>query len=225
MKIRYLIFSVIAWCCVLAANAGNWIDLPKWVDEDAQKWIISIACAVIGLKLWESGLRWWLVPLGVVIVIMNPLREIVRFGHRDWEPYLFCSLVLTFYISEFRNFISRRFVTDPIKVISILSSMTLFSCASPGVIQTGPNSYLISRMSAGGAFANRTKLKYDAIREANEFASQRGKMAEGIVAKETPAAPGQMPSIEYQFRLVDPNSSGDGRKSISSDSMRIETDR
>jgi len=84
---------------------------------------------------------------------------------------------------------------------------------------------MVSRMSAAGAFANRTKLKYDVIREANDFAASKGKMAEGIVWNETLAAPGQLPSFEYQFRLVNRDSAGSGRQAVSSSATHIEIDR
>jgi hypothetical protein len=46
---------------------------------------------------------------------------------------------------------------------------------------------------------------------ANAFAASKGKVAVPIAATETPAAPGRMPTFEYQFRLVDkddPSASG-----------------
>ena len=104
-----------------------------------------------------------------------------------------------------------------------LTPLWLVACQSPGVIQTGPNAYLLTRTSAGGVFANQTKLKYDTIREANAFAATKGKIAEGIVGTAVPPQPGRMPSFEYQFRLADQNSSGNSRKVISSEAIHIES--
>ena len=75
------------------------------------------------------------------------------------------------------------------------------SCSSPGVLQTGPNTYVVSRSSAAGAFTNMATLKADTIREANEFAAKRGSVAEGISLEEERPAQG-FPNVEYQFRLV-----------------------
>ena len=61
---------------------------------------------------------------------------------------------------------------------------------------------MISKSSAAGAFANTSKLKADAIREANEFAASKGKVAVGVSAKELRPRQG-FPSYEYQFRLLD----------------------
>ncbi len=107
----------------------------------------------------------------------------------------------------------------------LLTGLTLFwiaACQSPGVIQTGPNSYLLTRTSAGGVFTDQAKLKYDTIREANAFAASKGKIAEGIVGTTVPPQPGRMPSFEYQFRLTDINSSSSARRAISSEAIRVD---
>lgn len=79
--------------------------------------------------------------------------------------------------------------------------LALASCSAPGVIQTGPNTYLASRSSAAGAFTNMAKLKAETIQEANQFAAKQGRQAEGISLEEERPAQG-FPNVEYQFRLV-----------------------
>lgn len=88
------------------------------------------------------------------------------------------------------------------KIPTALIAIILSSCANPGVVQTGPNTYVISRSSAAGAFANTSMLKAEVIREANAFASGKGKVAEGISLKEDRPRQG-FPSCEYQFKLAD----------------------
>lgn len=98
----------------------------------------------------------------------------------------------------------------------------LFSCATEPVVQTGPNTYMISQVSAGGMFTNRAKLKNEVITRANSFAAEKGKFAEGISQQEQLPAPGVMPSYEYQFRLVDSNYKSNGGRSIPSSTVRTQ---
>jgi hypothetical protein len=70
-------------------------------------------------------------------------------------------------------------------------------------MQTGPNSYLVTRTSAGGAFTNMSSLKAETIQAANKYAADRGKIAEGIGLREERPLQG-FPSVEYQFQLTSP---------------------
>jgi hypothetical protein len=81
------------------------------------------------------------------------------------------------------------------------------SCSSTGVMSIGSNTYMVSKSSKAGAFANTAKLKAGVIREANEYASARGKVAQGISIKEMRPVTG-FPSVEYQFSLVNPDGTG-----------------
>ena len=81
------------------------------------------------------------------------------------------------------------------------------SCSSTGVMSIGANTYMVSKSSKAGAFANTAKLKAGVIREANEYASARGKVAQGISIKERRPVTG-FPSVEYQFSLVNPDGTG-----------------
>ena len=82
------------------------------------------------------------------------------------------------------------------------------SCSSTGVMSIGSNTYMVSKSSKAGAFANTAKLKAGVIREANEYASARGKVAQGISIKEVRPVTG-FPSVEYQFSLVNPDGTGE----------------
>jgi len=80
------------------------------------------------------------------------------------------------------------------------------SCGSrpASIVQTGPNSYLATRTSAAGAFADTSSLKLRTIQDANSFAAQRGKTAQMISADERRPIIGGLPSYEYQFKLTQP---------------------
>jgi hypothetical protein len=82
--------------------------------------------------------------------------------------------------------------------------LVLVSCTSSNVVQTGPNSYLVAKSSAAGAFANTSKLKIGAIEEANRFAAKQGKIAVGTGSDERRPIIGGFPSYEYRFTLVNP---------------------
>ncbi len=84
-------------------------------------------------------------------------------------------------------------------------ALSLIACATANVIPMGTDTYMISQTSAGGAFTNMGALKSKVMARANAFAESKGKVAIAVAARETPGAPGRMPNVEYQFRLVDKN--------------------
>lgn len=72
------------------------------------------------------------------------------------------------------------------------------------IVQLSPDTYMITRISRAGIFASPSKLKAGVIRDANAFAASNGKIAIPLAATEKPVGgPGQWPSFEYQFRVVD----------------------
>lgn len=89
------------------------------------------------------------------------------------------------------------------KKIIILLIGVLGGCATADIVPLGNSTYMISQMSAGGAFVNQSKLKSDVILRANTFAESKGKVAIPLTSTQTSPAPGRMPSFEYQFKLVD----------------------
>ena len=77
----------------------------------------------------------------------------------------------------------------------------LCACQSSNVLQTGANTYMITKSSAAGAFANTSQMKAAVINEAQKYAASKGMIAEGISVKEDRPTHG-FPSVEYQFRLI-----------------------
>ncbi len=94
-------------------------------------------------------------------------------------------------------------------VASIVLALAPFVAAVAGesVVQLSPDTYMALCDSKAGAFASMATLKAKAIALANDFASKHGKVAIAISTKETRAVPFtfRWPSVEYQFRLVDPS--------------------
>lgn len=95
--------------------------------------------------------------------------------------------------------------------LSLASVLALFAgltgCVSnPGIVQTAPGVYFISREDKGGIFGNAAAMKADVIREANEFAAKQGKVAIALSTHETPMYPLHFATFDYQFRLVAPDS-------------------
>ena len=84
----------------------------------------------------------------------------------------------------------------------------LVGCANPGVVQVGGDLYLLSKQDHGGIFGSLPKLKADVINEANAFAASKGMTAIPVSFKEKPVGMkfADLASVEYQFRLVPPNS-------------------
>ncbi|HKB89659.1 MAG TPA: SHOCT domain-containing protein [Opitutaceae bacterium] len=75
-------------------------------------------------------------------------------------------------------------------------------CQSSGIVQLSGDTYMVSKSSAAGAFANMSNLKASVIREANEFAASKGKLAVARGFEWQRPAQG-FPSVDYQFILVD----------------------
>jgi hypothetical protein len=102
------------------------------------------------------------------------------------------------------------------KKIAIIVIIFLIGCASPGIVQLSPDTYMLTKEDHGGIFAfNRGNLKTDSIREANAFAESQGKVAIPVSAHEHPVGIlGDWASFEYQFRVVDKNDSEARRTSL-----------
>jgi len=119
---------------------------------------------------------------------------------------LCAGLVLTGPSSLPTDYIVSPEFMPPMKIPAIVACLLLLvGCQSSGAIALSADTYMISRTSAGGIFKDMASLKAQVIREANEFAESKGKVAVAMAMRETPSAPGRMPSFEYQFRLVEKN--------------------
>lgn len=88
--------------------------------------------------------------------------------------------------------------------ISCLALAALLSaCASSGVVPTGPDTYMVTKKSAGGLFVSGSQVKADLYVEANDFCSKQGKAVETVSATAQNAIPfARMPNAELNFKCV-----------------------
>lgn len=90
------------------------------------------------------------------------------------------------------------------RIFPILAAVILTSCGSAGVVQVSPGNYMVSKTSAGGAFANMAKMKVELIQQANAFAAQQGGVAVQTGMEES-RPPVGFPSCTYTFAVVAPS--------------------
>ncbi len=83
-----------------------------------------------------------------------------------------------------------------------LCAVLFLGCRSSGILQMSPNTYLITKRSGAGMFANVPGMKAEVVREAAEFAVRKGQTLEVISLTDSVPTHG-FPSVQYQFRLVD----------------------
>jgi len=85
----------------------------------------------------------------------------------------------------------------------VLAAVVLAACASSGPVQTGKDTYMITKTSAGGVFVQGASVKADIIAEASAFCSKNGKTIELINSGAKNAIPfARMPSAEISFKCV-----------------------
>lgn len=87
------------------------------------------------------------------------------------------------------------------KIVFAFCLLALSSCAhSSGVVQTGPDTFMISRQ-AGSGFEGLGSLKVDAISEAGRFCIKDGKYLSVLSAAENagPYVLGNFPRAEVTF--------------------------
>lgn len=90
-------------------------------------------------------------------------------------------------------------------LICLFAIALLTGCSNPGIVQLSPDTYMLSRADRAGIFGNTAALKAGVIKDANEFAKSKGKVAIPLATRETPVYPGHFATVEYQFRVVDKN--------------------
>jgi len=93
-----------------------------------------------------------------------------------------------------------------IPILSVLIGTVSTGCKNPEIIPISQDTYILARADNGGIFGNPAKMKSEVLKEANEFAAQKGKIAIPVTLKEVPIGFGRKATIEYQFRLVDKDS-------------------
>jgi hypothetical protein len=80
------------------------------------------------------------------------------------------------------------------------------SLAMADVVQISDDTFVIRRTDKGGIFGNTARMRDKVLREADEFATERGKVAETVTISERGKGFMRFAEIEYTFRLVDAES-------------------
>lgn len=89
------------------------------------------------------------------------------------------------------------------RLIILASIMALAGCASSGPVPIGKDTYMITKESAGGIFANTSAIKGELFKEGYTYCQQQGKVFQVVRTHEQPAIPAaRMPSAEVQFMCL-----------------------
>jgi hypothetical protein len=90
------------------------------------------------------------------------------------------------------------------KRLTYLVVVVMAGCASSGVIQTGKDTYTLSKTSGGGMFTTGAAVKADLLGEANRFCAERKRVLEVTDSREENAIPFvRMPNAEIKFRCIE----------------------
>lgn len=90
------------------------------------------------------------------------------------------------------------------KIAAVAFAAALAGCVSnPGVIKTGPNSYMVSRQGKTG-LAGIAGLRAKAMGDANAFCAQQGKQAQMVGTSQSSGVPilGNFPRADISFTCV-----------------------
>ena len=89
------------------------------------------------------------------------------------------------------------------RAVALVLLVLCSSFAMADVVQISDDTFVIRRSDKAGIFGNTAKMRDKVLREADEFAAERGKIAETVTLSETRKGFMRFAKIEYTFRLVD----------------------
>ncbi|GAB3377076.1 hypothetical protein GCM10027431_32560 [Lysobacter rhizosphaerae] len=93
--------------------------------------------------------------------------------------------------------------------VLLLAAPLVARGGEPEFVQLSTDTYMVVVKNYAGIFGNPQTTKTKAIKAANDFAANKGKVAVPISMEMTPAGgPGHWPAAEYQFRLVEQGGPG-----------------
>lgn len=95
------------------------------------------------------------------------------------------------------------------RIVLVLAVVGLAACASnPGVIKTGPNSYMVSRQAKTG-LAGIAGLRAKAMGDANAYCAKQGLQAQMTDTTQSSGVPifGNFPRADIEFKCVSIDSS------------------
>lgn len=90
------------------------------------------------------------------------------------------------------------------KLPAVVCALALLSaCSSGGPVKTGPDTYYLTRKSAGGGFVSGDSVKASLLREANSFCDKQGRQIQLISAEAHRGIPfAKIANAEVNFRCV-----------------------
>jgi hypothetical protein len=92
---------------------------------------------------------------------------------------------------------------ENMKKLTILVLTVLAGCASSGPVQTGKDTYMIAKTSAGGMFVSGAAVKAELIQEGAAHCAKTGKSLELISGEGKNAIPfARQTSAEISFKCV-----------------------
>ena len=87
------------------------------------------------------------------------------------------------------------------KAIGMLAIATLLGCASSGVVETGPNSYMLAKSEWG--FTSGAVHSARLMQEASQFCNAKGKQINVISTNSNDVQLGKTPAAEVRFQCID----------------------
>lgn len=88
------------------------------------------------------------------------------------------------------------------KALTLLTLLTLTACSSTGILQTGPDTYMVSKRSAQAGFGPPVGAKADVYKEANEHCLKQGKVIETIKLDQVNSGFARPAAASLEFRCV-----------------------
>lgn len=85
----------------------------------------------------------------------------------------------------------------------VVAAALLSACSSGGPVKTGPDTYYLTKKSAGGGFVNGDSTKASLLREANEFCNKQGRQIQVVDAESHRGIPfAKIANAEVTFKCV-----------------------
>ena len=121
MKSKYVLVFLALWCIWKGLTEvtslhftngdynrwGSFLKHRPWIydfDGRTSSWIICIVALMIVQPLWAQGLRLWLIPLGMVVWLLNPLESPLGYSYGNgWQPFAIAAVVFLAYVPAVRK--------------------------------------------------------------------------------------------------------------------------
>src|SRR5437868_10048273 len=91
-------------------------------------------------------------------------------------------------------------------ILAVITSILVACASNSGVVPIGPDTFMLSRQAATG-FSGLGNLKAEALREAQQYCTSRGKVMQIVNSTESqpPYVLGNFPKTEIQFMCLSAN--------------------